>query len=135
MSSTLLVPSYRECALRAQSECIRIPGALPGDEAMSRERYGVGLLAAGPVAQAIHAPTVRRLDKRVSVAHVADMRPEAAESVASSVGARWSTTARDFIEDPDVDIVVVGGGWAGFRVNPLTLCVLGPSRKRPLVLR
>lgn len=41
------------------------------------------------------------------IAHVCDLRPEAAESVASRYGAKASTDYRVLLDDPDVDLVSV----------------------------
>jgi len=70
--------------------------------------YGVGLVGAGPVAQAIHLPTLERLGDRFSVVHVADVNATVAQQVALRAGARWSDDASSLIADPDVEVVVIG---------------------------
>jgi len=69
--------------------------------------FGVGILGAGPVTQAIHLPTLARLTDIFTVTHVMDVDAAIAESVAGRVGARFSTTMDDLLTDPDVDVIAV----------------------------
>jgi myo-inositol 2-dehydrogenase/D-chiro-inositol 1-dehydrogenase len=69
--------------------------------------FGVGILGAGPVTQAIHLPTLARLSDIFTVTHVMDVDAAIAESVAGRVGARFSTTTDDLLTDPDVDVIAV----------------------------
>jgi myo-inositol 2-dehydrogenase/D-chiro-inositol 1-dehydrogenase len=79
------------------------------DEGVVGEKvFGVGLVGAGPVGQAIHLPTLARMADRFRVIHVMDVDAEVAERVAARVGARHSTDADALIADPDVDVVVIG---------------------------
>lgn len=86
-----------------------VSGLAPHDRSLrSAGLYGVGLLGAGPVMQAIHLPTLARLADRFRIVHVMDVDPVVGEAVARRVGARCSTVAEDLIGDPEVDVVVVG---------------------------
>ncbi|WP_204577189.1 Gfo/Idh/MocA family protein [Clavibacter michiganensis] len=75
---------------------------------MGEEVFGVGLIGAGPVGQAIHLPTLARMADRFLVVHVMDVDADVAERVAARVGARHSTDADALIQDPAVDVVVIG---------------------------
>src|SRR6478609_2073399 len=68
---------------------------------------GVGILGAGPVTQAIHLPSLARLEDILAVRHVMDVDPAVAESVAARVGARFSTSTAKLLADPAVDVVAV----------------------------
>ena len=74
---------------------------------MNTSRLGVGIIGAGPVTQAIHLPTLSRLEGLFRVAHIADVDASIARSVAGRVGARWSADIDDLLRDPDVEIVAV----------------------------
>ncbi|OUE20874.1 4-carboxy-2-hydroxymuconate-6-semialdehyde dehydrogenase [Clavibacter michiganensis] len=75
---------------------------------VGEEVFGVGLVGAGPVGQAIHLPTLARMADRFRVVHVMDVDADVAERVAARVGARHSTDADALIQDPAVDVVVIG---------------------------
>lgn len=75
---------------------------------MSEVVFGVGLIGAGPVGQAIHLPTLARMADRFRVVHVMDVDPDVARRVAARVDARHSTDADALIDDPAVDVVVIG---------------------------
>ncbi|MDI2023577.1 Gfo/Idh/MocA family protein [Paenarthrobacter nicotinovorans] len=68
---------------------------------------GVGILGAGPVTQAIHLPSLARLNHILAVRHIMDVDPKVAESVAARVGATHSTSIDALLGDPDVDIVAI----------------------------
>src|SRR3954454_17993741 len=68
---------------------------------------GVGILGAGPVTQAIHLPTLARLTDVFHVARVMDVDAAVAESVATRVGASWTTSVEELLADEDVQIVVI----------------------------
>jgi myo-inositol 2-dehydrogenase/D-chiro-inositol 1-dehydrogenase len=70
--------------------------------------FGVGLIGAGPVGQAIHLPTLARMAHRFRVVHVMDVDESVARQVAARVDARHSTDADALIDDPAVDVVVIG---------------------------
>ncbi|WP_394804694.1 Gfo/Idh/MocA family protein [Clavibacter capsici] len=70
--------------------------------------FGVGLIGAGPVGQAIHLPTLARMADRFRVVHVMDVDADVAERVAARAGARHSTDADALIRNPAVDVVVIG---------------------------
>jgi myo-inositol 2-dehydrogenase/D-chiro-inositol 1-dehydrogenase len=74
---------------------------------MSTSTLGVGILGAGPVTQAIHLPTLSRLRDVFHVTRVMDVDPQVAASVASRVGATWTTSVAELLADEDVQIVVV----------------------------
>lgn len=78
------------------------------DQAQARQPLlGVGILGAGPVTQAIHLPALARLQDIFEVRHIMDVDPAVAQSVASRVGARHSTSMEALLGDPDVDIVAI----------------------------
>jgi myo-inositol 2-dehydrogenase/D-chiro-inositol 1-dehydrogenase len=68
---------------------------------------GVGIIGAGPVAQAIHVPTIATMPDRLRVVHVMDVEPVVAESVAARAGARAATDVETLLADPAVEIVAV----------------------------
>jgi len=74
-----------------------------------RETLGVGLLGAGPVAQAIHLPQLAALSERLHLAHVMDVDAGTAETVASWAGSgtRHSTSVAALLDDEGVDVVAV----------------------------
>jgi myo-inositol 2-dehydrogenase / D-chiro-inositol 1-dehydrogenase len=74
---------------------------------MSTTTLGVGILGAGPVTQAIHLPTLSRLEDVFHVARVMDVDAGVAESVAARVGAAWTTSVDELLADENVQIVVI----------------------------
>lgn len=74
---------------------------------MSTSTRGVGIIGAGPVTQAIHLPTLSRLDDVFHVAHVMDVDPAVAASVAARVGARSTTRIEDVLADDDAEVIVI----------------------------
>lgn len=68
---------------------------------------GVGILGAGPVTQAIHLPSLARLQNILEVRHIMDVDADVASSVAARVGARHSTSVAALLGDPDVEIVAI----------------------------
>jgi myo-inositol 2-dehydrogenase/D-chiro-inositol 1-dehydrogenase len=74
---------------------------------MSTTTLGVGILGAGPVTQAIHLPTLSRLEDVFHVARVMDVDADVAKSVAGRVGAAWTTSVEELLADEDVQIVAI----------------------------
>src|SRR3712207_1014002 len=74
---------------------------------MSTTTLGVGILGAGPVTQAIHLPTLSRLEDVFHVARVMDVDADVAKSVAARVGAAWTTSVEELLADEDVQIVAI----------------------------
>lgn len=74
---------------------------------MSMSILGVGILGAGPVTQAIHLPTLARLQDVFNVVRIMDVDPAVAESVAGRVGAEWTTSMEELLADDSVQIVVI----------------------------
>lgn len=68
---------------------------------------GVGFLGAGPVTQAIHLPSLARLTDLFHVAHVVDVDPRVAESVANRVGSRHSASMDELLANPAVEVVAI----------------------------
>ncbi|MFE0257622.1 Gfo/Idh/MocA family protein [Streptomyces sp. NPDC059010] len=68
---------------------------------------GVGLLASGPVTQAVHLPTLATLAERLHVTHVMGVTPDVVATVAARVGARYSSTVEELLADESVDVVAV----------------------------
>jgi myo-inositol 2-dehydrogenase/D-chiro-inositol 1-dehydrogenase len=77
------------------------------EHCMSTSTLGVGILGAGPVTQAIHLPTLSRLEDVFHVARVMDVDPDVAASVAGRVGAKSTTSMEELLADEDVQIVVI----------------------------
>jgi predicted dehydrogenase len=71
------------------------------------DAVGVGLIGAGPAAQAIHLPTLASLDGRLRVAHVMDADAGVAEAVAARAGARHTTDLGELLGDEAVDVVAI----------------------------
>ncbi len=71
------------------------------------EPIGVGFVGAGPVVQAIHLPTLRRLTGRFVVTNVFDVDATLAARVAEPWGATPSATIDALLDDPTVDVVAV----------------------------
>lgn len=69
--------------------------------------YGIGIIGAGPVTQAIHLPVLASLGDEVRVTHIMDVDAHVAEAVAAQAGARASTSVEAVLSDPGVHIVVV----------------------------
>jgi predicted dehydrogenase len=67
----------------------------------------VGFVGAGPAAQAIHLPTLARLEDLYRVAHVMDVDADAAVRVAARYGAASSTSMDEMLADENVDVVVL----------------------------
>lgn len=74
---------------------------------MNRKPLGIGLIGAGPVAQAIHVPTLLRLRDRFAVRSVMDIDAAIADAVAGRVGCRSTTSIDELLEDPTVDVVAI----------------------------
>lgn len=69
---------------------------------------GIGFLAAGPVAQSIHLPVIRRYPADLAIAQIMDVDAGLAERLANQHGTAWTTDEDELINDPTVEIVVVG---------------------------
>lgn len=69
--------------------------------------FGVGFLGAGPATQAIHFPTLARLQDRFRIASVMDPVGATAEAVAERVGSAWTTDMDTLLADPAVDVVAI----------------------------
>ena len=68
--------------------------------------WGISLIVAGPVTQAIHLPTLATLGDRLQVVvHIMD--DEVGTLVASRTGARSTTSVQTLLrlEDPEVEVV------------------------------
>lgn len=74
---------------------------------MTAARLGVGIVGAGPVAQAIHLPTLARMSDHFEIVNVMDVSEDAASAVAARAGARASTSLEELLADEDVEIVVI----------------------------
>jgi predicted dehydrogenase len=68
---------------------------------------GVGIVGAGPVAQAIHLPTLATVEDRLHVAHVMDVDADVAAGVAARTGASWTTDVDELLADPQVGVVAI----------------------------
>ncbi|UYN84474.1 MAG: Gfo/Idh/MocA family oxidoreductase [Microcella sp.] len=74
---------------------------------MSTPILGVGIIGAGPVTQAIHLPTLSRLEDLFRVVHIMDVDAEVAASVAARVGAKATTSIDDVLGDDEAQIIVI----------------------------
>lgn len=98
---------------------------------------GVGVVAAGPVAQAIHLPTLARMSDRFDVVHVADVNDAVGREVAARTNARFSDDAAGLIADPAVDVVVVGSPDRFHADQVIAACEAGKTAvlvEKPLAL-
>lgn len=68
---------------------------------------GVGLVGAGPVVQAIHLPTLARLQDIFTVRNIMDVDQSIADAVAARVGAASSTSLEALLADESVDVVAI----------------------------
>ncbi|SDD81741.1 Predicted dehydrogenase [Sphingomonas sp. YR710] len=71
------------------------------------ERIGVGFVGAGGVVQAIHLPTLARLQDRFRTVAVWDVQPPLAQAVAEIAGAKAHSSLDALLADPAVDVVAV----------------------------
>ncbi len=74
---------------------------------MTREPFGVGIVGAGPVVQAIHLPTLARLSERFVVRNIMDVNPDVAAAVAGRAGARPSSSIDELLADERVEVVAI----------------------------
>lgn len=74
---------------------------------MTGRPWGVGVIGAGPVTQAIHLPVLATLADRFRVTHVMDVDADLAADVAARAGARHSTDVEALLADEDVDVVAI----------------------------
>ena len=86
---------------------------------------GVGILGAGPVTQAVHLPSLARLQDILEVRHIMDVDPAVAESVAARVGARFSTSMEELLADPGVEIVAICSPHQFHAVQVIAACRAG----------
>lgn len=86
---------------------------------------GVGLIGAGPVAQAIHLPTLARLRSLFRIVSVMDVDGAVASTVADRAGARTAGTVEELLADPDVDVVAVCSPHAFHAEQVIAACLAG----------
>ena len=67
----------------------------------------VGLIGCGTIATSAHVPALQRLRSMVRVLRVCDIRQEAAQAVAASLGCAWSTEYRALPDDAEIDAVII----------------------------
>lgn len=72
-----------------------------------RRRLGVGFIGAGSVARTVHLPVLAKLDDLFEIRHVMDVLPEAAQTLASRVGARATLSQDELLADTTVDVVAI----------------------------
>lgn len=68
---------------------------------------GVAIVGAGAVTQAIHLPTLARLDAAFRVVHLSDVDRNLAEEIARPLGARASASIDEVLADDGVDVVAI----------------------------
>lgn len=85
----------------------------------------VGFVGAGPVTQAIHVPTLRRMPDQFAVTHVFDVNADLAAQVAEPWGAQWSTSIDDLLADPAVDVVAICSPHAFHAQQAIAACRAG----------
>ncbi|MDR1426564.1 MAG: Gfo/Idh/MocA family oxidoreductase, partial [Bifidobacteriaceae bacterium] len=71
-------------------------------------RFTVGLVGAGPAAQAIHLPTLARHSDLFEVSAVMDIDPALACAVAAPIGAFHTTSLEELLARGGLDVVVIG---------------------------
>ncbi len=72
------------------------------------QRFGIGVIGCGTIAQSAHLPAIAHLRDRVRLVAVADVRQEAADHVARTWGAGAAyTDYHALLARPDVDVVVI----------------------------
>ena len=70
-------------------------------------RFGVGIVGAGSVTQAIHLPILVTLHEQFVVRHIMDIDEPLARAIAARVGARASTDIAAVLDDAAVDVVAI----------------------------
>jgi len=70
-------------------------------------RLRVGLIGCGGIAASAHVPALQELTPLVDVAMVADVRPQAAERIAQTLGCEWTEDYRRLLDDSRIDAVVI----------------------------
>ncbi len=109
--------------VRARAEVTELRARAP--RAGSGDALRVGLVGAGPAAQAIHLPTLARLDGRVRVTEVMDVDGELARVVAAPHGARATTSLGEMLSGAGLDIAVIGSPNAVHVEQIEALCAAG----------
>jgi predicted dehydrogenase len=92
-----------------------------------QEKIGIGIIGSGSVVQGIHLPTLARLGEEFRVRHIMDVDLDAAQSVASRIGARASASVDDLLADPDVDVVAVCSPHSFHSEHVIAACRAGVS--------
>jgi predicted dehydrogenase len=70
-------------------------------------RLRVGLIGCGGIAASAHVPALLQLRSMVEVPMVSDIRPQAAESIAQTLGCDWSVDYRALLDDASIDAVLI----------------------------
>jgi predicted dehydrogenase len=76
-------------------------------EIHQRPRLRVGLIGCGGIAASAHVPALQQLRSLVEVPLVSDIRPQAAESIAQTLGCDWTVDYRVVLDNPSIDAVVI----------------------------
>ena len=71
------------------------------------QTLGVGIIGGGLATQAIHLPTLARLDDRFRVVRIMDIDATTAANVAARCGATAVASANDIFDDSAVDVVAI----------------------------
>jgi predicted dehydrogenase len=71
------------------------------------QTLGVGIIGGGLATQAIHLPTLARLDERFRVVRIMDVNATTATNVAERCGAMAVASADDIFDDSAVDVVAI----------------------------
>jgi predicted dehydrogenase len=74
---------------------------------MTGAPFGVGIVGAGPVVQAIHLPTLARLRDLFTVQNIMDVSADVAAAVSGRVGASASTSLDELLADKRVEVVAI----------------------------
>ena len=93
---------------------------------MSRS-LGVGFLGAGLVTQAIHLPTLAGIPDQFRVVGVMDIDAAVADRVASRCGATGTTEVDAIVQNPEIDVVVVGSPNAMHAAQVIAACEAGKA--------
>ena len=78
---------------------------------------GVGLIGCGTIAVTAHVPALQRLVGSARLVIAADVDAEAAERLATPLGAGWTTDVAHVVDHPDVEMVILATPEFGHRAQ------------------
>ena len=99
--------------------------------AQGHRLLGVGIVGSGLVTRSIHLPALAALSDDFAVRAIWDVHPELAMATAQTCGAMAAPTFEALVEDPAVDVVVIGSP-AQFHASQ-TIAALQAGKRMVLV--